>query len=223
MSTEMPNIPLRCEAVGYWFFRLNGFLTTCNFVVHPERRGSQRTDADILGVRFPYREELLQSPMKDEEAFCRVRDKPLVVIVEIKTNAECQLNGPWTRREDDNVRRVLRAIGLLAPADVAAAASTLYQNGAFESPEYRISLVAVAARASEALRANYPAVPQFTWDGVLRFIYHRFDQYRRQKADHDQWDRTGHVLWDQYERSRRDGSRDDGFVDVVAKMLRITP
>src|SRR2546426_644182 len=39
-------------------FRLNGFLTIRNFVIHPERGNDQRTDVDILGVRFPHRSEL---------------------------------------------------------------------------------------------------------------------------------------------------------------------
>lgn len=45
--------PLDPEKVAYWYFRLNGFFQIENFVVHPERRGSQRTDADLLAVRFP--------------------------------------------------------------------------------------------------------------------------------------------------------------------------
>ena len=59
------------EKVAYWYFRLNGFLQIENFVVHPERRGGQRTDADLLAVRFPHRaERLFDSPndiMTDDE------------------------------------------------------------------------------------------------------------------------------------------------------------
>ncbi len=53
--------PLDPEKIAYWFFRLNGFLTIENFVVHPELISdgtSQRTDADILAVRFPYEKNL---------------------------------------------------------------------------------------------------------------------------------------------------------------------
>ena len=45
------------ERLAYWYFRLNGFLQIENFIVHPENRGSQRTDADLLGVRFRHRVE----------------------------------------------------------------------------------------------------------------------------------------------------------------------
>lgn len=35
-----------------------GFFLIENFVIHPERRGGQRTDADLLAVRFPHRAAL---------------------------------------------------------------------------------------------------------------------------------------------------------------------
>jgi len=47
------------EKVAYWYFRLNGFFQIENFVVHPERRGGQRTDADLPAIRFPFRAERL--------------------------------------------------------------------------------------------------------------------------------------------------------------------
>jgi len=50
------------EQLAYWYLRLNGFLSISNFVVHPDTGGQQRTDVDILGVRFPYRAELLFNP-----------------------------------------------------------------------------------------------------------------------------------------------------------------
>jgi hypothetical protein len=47
---------LSSERVASWFFRLNGCLTIDNFILHPDfinPSGRQRTDADVLGVRFP--------------------------------------------------------------------------------------------------------------------------------------------------------------------------
>jgi hypothetical protein len=48
---------LEPEKVAYWYFRLNGFFQIENIVAHPARQGSQRTDADLLAVRFPFRVE----------------------------------------------------------------------------------------------------------------------------------------------------------------------
>jgi hypothetical protein len=84
------------EKVAYWYFRLNGFLQIENFVVHPERRGSQRTDADLLGVRFRHRAKLLfdhRMPMADDERLSLNLRFDDVVIVEVKRNQLCTLNG----------------------------------------------------------------------------------------------------------------------------------
>ena len=51
------------EKLAYWYLRLNGFLTIPNFVVHPDNGSNQKTDIDILGVRFPYRAENLNRQM----------------------------------------------------------------------------------------------------------------------------------------------------------------
>ena len=74
-SAARPQERLDPEKVAYWYFRLNGFLQIENFVVHPGRRGSQRTDADLLAVRFPHRAEFLldhPDPMRDDENTLRL-------------------------------------------------------------------------------------------------------------------------------------------------------
>jgi len=53
------------EKVAYWYFRLNGFFQIENFVIHSERRGGQRTDADLLAIRFPFRAERLFDDSND--------------------------------------------------------------------------------------------------------------------------------------------------------------
>ena len=113
------------ERVAYWYLRLNGFLQIENFVVHPERRGSQRTDADLLGVRFRHRAEFAfdhGEPMADDERLFLSPRFDDVVIVEVKTNQPCTLNGPWTKPEAQNVHRVLAAIGCLTRENIPDAA-----------------------------------------------------------------------------------------------------
>jgi hypothetical protein len=88
---------LDAEKVAYWYFRLNGFLQIENFIVHPERRGSQRTDADLLGVRFRHRAEFAfdhDRPMEDDPRLGLSHRFDDVVIAEVKTNQPCTLNGP---------------------------------------------------------------------------------------------------------------------------------
>jgi hypothetical protein len=185
------------EKVAYWYFRLNGFFQIENFVVHPARRGGQRTDADLLAVRFPHRaERLFDDPndiMADDEQMLALSGNRIdVVIAEVKTNQPCALNGPWTQEDRQNVHRVLAAIGCLPPDHIEQAAADIYRAGVHVSKlGLRIRLVAVGRERSEELSADYPNVAQLTWPRVLTFIWDRLHRYRQQKKQVEQWDAQG--------------------------------
>ena len=72
-----PKFNIDAERLAYWYLRLNGCLTIQNFVVHPDKGREQKTDVDILAVRFPHRAELLHNSMKDDELV--FNDERLVV------------------------------------------------------------------------------------------------------------------------------------------------
>jgi len=186
------------ERVAYWYFRLNGFLQIENFVVHPGRKGGQRTDADILAVRFPYRAEFLldhHEPMQDDiDTLALSADQIDIVIAEVKTNQPCILNGPWTIEDRQNVPRVLAAIGCLPRERIDTAAKDIYGEGLHASDGLRIRLVAIGRDHNIELAASHPRVVQLTWSQILHFIWNRFDKYRQQKTQVDQWDRSGKHL-----------------------------
>lgn len=226
MNRAFPNSPvdgLDSEKVAYWYFRLNGFFQIENFVVHPERRGSQRTDADLLAVRFPYRRERLFDDQNDimaddERSLALSRDQIDVAIVEVKTNQPCTLNGPWTRQDRQNVHRVLAAIGCLRPDHIEQAAADIYRAGVHVSRfGLRIRLVAVGRECSQELAATYPDVAQLTWPEMLAFIWDRLHRYRQQKAQVAQWDVEGRKIKRLAERSRE--SRD--FVAIALHLLGV--
>jgi len=194
------------ERVAYWYFRLNGFLQIENFVVHPGRRGGQRTDADVLAIRFPYRAEFLfdhTEPMADDVAALSLSHEMIdVVIAEVKTNQPCTLNGPWTREDQKNVHRVLAAIGCVPPGRIGKAATDIYRNGLHESESgLRIRLIAIGRERNAELAASYTNVTQLCWPPMLRFIWQRFHSYRNQKTQVDQWDAQGRLLKQLADRS----------------------
>jgi len=187
------------EKVAYWYFRLNGFLQIENFIIHPERRGSQRTDADLLAVRFPYRAERLFDDPKDVMAddvqqLAISPDLIDIVIAEVKTSQPCTLNGPWTQQERQNIHRVLAAIGCLPPDRIEAAAADIYRAGFHRSATARIRLVAVGRDRSKDIEAAYPHVVQLIWPKMLAFIWDRLHVYRQQKTQVDQWDAQGLIV-----------------------------
>jgi hypothetical protein len=188
------------EKVAYWYFRLNGFLQIENFVVHPERRGGARTDADLLGVRFPQRaERLYDNPADvmtdDRDRLALSADLVDVIIAEVKTNQPCTLNGPWTQADRQNIHRVLAAIGCLAADCIDDAAANLYRVGVHDTGRgLRVRLVAVGREREAGLNARLPGVTQIAWSELLGFIRDRMHAYRQQKSDVGQWDEQGRLM-----------------------------
>lgn len=185
------------EQLAYWYLRLNGFLTIENFVVHPDTGDSQRTDVDILAVRFPHRSELAlgMEPMEDDERILIDRRSSLVFLTEVKRR-RCELNGPWVRPDDQNIHRVLAATGVVPKQRIKRAAMSLYQSGQYRTRQWCVSLLCIGAEPNEDLRRRLPSVPQITWQESLNFIWQRFRRYRRQKVSHGQWNSAGHELWE---------------------------
>lgn len=192
------------EGIAYWFFRLNGCLTIVNFVVHPdliqrEDPHSQRTDADILAVRFPHRCELITSgnPMDDHHAFNN-DGRINLIIAEVKRSGYCRFNGPWTRKPDQNMHRVLYAIGAFPREGVPEVAEALYERGVYRDEQFNARLFAIAEKRDEKLAS--PDVVQLTWREILEFIWRRFRNYSKPKAQHEQWDPLGQRLYDEAQR-----------------------
>jgi hypothetical protein len=192
---------IKAESLAYWYFRLNGFLTIRDFLVHPDDRRDRGTDVDILGVRFPYRAELFTKPMKDDPIFTRISDCPYIVIAEVKKGL-CSLNGPWTKPEHRNMHKVLRAIGAFPRQEVDRIAEDLYSQGYFASSDYYLTLFCIGERKNTEIAERYKEVPQAIWDDIKAFVYERFREYRYQKSWHDPWDIDAKNLWDCMEVSR---------------------
>lgn len=212
---------LDAEKVAYWYLRLNGFLQIENFVIHPTGRGGQRTDADLLAVRFPHRaERLIDNPhdimADDQQGLALSPDLIDVVIAEVKANQRCTLNGPWTKPEGQNVHRVLAAIGCIPPDQIGKAAADIYKRGIHVSNRaLRIRLVAVGRAHSDDLATLYPHVVQLTWRNVLDFIWQRFHRYQRQKTQVNQWDSEGKKI-----KRLADLNNAADFVEMAQRLIR---
>lgn len=192
---------IKPDDLAYWFFRLNGFLTITNFVVHAERKGITGTDADILGVRFPYRAELLDRPMRDYKVFTEITSRSYIAIAEVKYGL-CDLNGPWIDSDKMNIQRVLRAIGAIPLEDVDSVADNLYRQGYYKSPSYYLSLICVGETKNDDIQSKYPLIPQISWGEIKSFIYERFHNYKNVKSWHQHWDENGCNLWNSFKGSK---------------------
>src|SRR5208337_2804679 len=133
------------ENLVNWYLRLNGFMTIPTYILHPVRPGAQRTDADIVGIRFPYRKEFPGSDVDDRRLTLDL-SKPLLVIVEVKTGAMMR-NATWADPEKGNVEKLLECVGIFEEqSDIDEAAKHLYQAGRYENSEMICSFVLVVIK-----------------------------------------------------------------------------
>jgi hypothetical protein len=183
---------MNLEQLANWFFRLNGCLTMTNFIVHDESTASQRTDIDILAVRFPYRREKAgPKPLSDHEAFQNLT-KTGFLIAEIKAGT-CRLNGPWTDPDKGNLARVLSAIGIVKKDVINSVADALYENSYYEDDQLIIRLFTLGRRRNDSLAEK---VVQITWSEIADFFFYRFKEHNYYKRQHEHWDECGKKLFE---------------------------
>lgn len=191
MSPGSEQRPYSSERLAYWYFRLNGFLTTENFVVHPDTGRNQRTDVDLFAVRFAHRAENLQWPMLDDPRVTCCSTFTNVIIAEVKTGP-CTLNGPWSDPEAQNLHRVLKAIGCVPESEVNLACEALYNGGGWSDSVVTVRLFALGESKNDKLLI--PLAQQLTWGEVIDFCVERFKGYERQKSSVGQWTDDGRQL-----------------------------
>lgn len=179
------------ECLAYWYFRLNGFMTIENFVVHPDRGSEVRTEVDILAARFRHRSENLEIPMVDDPRVAKCETPVNVVLAEIKSG-DCALYGPWTRPGEENMQRVLRAIGCANQDELESAAQGLYRAGRWSNDSATVRLFALGERVDDDLIVG--PEQQIEWSSVIDFCISRFRGYRRQKSDVGKWAPEGRTL-----------------------------
>jgi hypothetical protein len=132
--------------------------------------------------------------MEDDPRLLLSPDLDDAVIVEVKTNQKCTLNGPWTNPTDRNMHLVLAAIGLAPQDAIDEVAERIYSDGCMIFRGTRIRLVAIGDRENSELGEKYCGAIQLRWDDVLGFIYDRFQRYQHQKRNVHQWDASGLLL-----------------------------
>ncbi|MBS0157379.1 MAG: hypothetical protein JSS26_02175 [Nitrospira sp.] len=182
---------MKPEALAQWYLRLNGFFTITNFVVHPTHKGSQLTDGDIVGVRFPHRTEFQDGPGGDEEEFQHINNRLYFVVAEVKRGL-CVMNQSWKMSGQEPIVALLQDLGPFAKCHVLDAASNLLSNGCYNTETLRASLLFIGSKFDPTLPTN---ALKKSWLELLEFIFARFSKHHQVKTDHDQWDNLGKELF----------------------------
>jgi hypothetical protein len=185
----------RAEDIASWYFRLNGFPTIPGFVVHPDQhRRFPRTEADIIGVRFPFSREFISTrQMVDDPLLTsidRAGRRTVFVLVEAKADL-CDINGPWSDRRDENVHRVICRLGFSDESLVNDISSQVYDSARWENDHYVLQYVCVGARKNDGRQRKFSDLLQIDWSEIARFLWGRFGNFPEKLPDgwpiHAQW------------------------------------
>jgi hypothetical protein len=184
----------RAENVASWYFRLNGFLSIPSFIIHPnECRRHPRTEADLLGVRFPHSIERIAGIRMTDDASITGLAKPsqiLLILVEIK-NDVCGINGPWTEEHSGNMQRVIGRLGFAKEEEIESIAQTMYKQLRWEDSGTVLQYVTVGRRPNRDLQRAYPCLKQVTFREISTFLFERFTSFPQKLPTgnrvHSQW------------------------------------
>ena len=204
MLAEKKMCKIDSEKLTYWYFRLNGFLTIQNFVVHPNSGSQQETEIDIIAARFPYRIELPgnENPIQDDDRLILKPDKIRIVLAEVK-RSRCGLNLAWTNPDKGNMAQIISALGPFEHETLMLVSDKIYEHGYYEDNNFLLSLCCLGQEANHNIRDRFPKVPQLSWNDVLSFIYESFKKYEIYKCQHQQWDSTGQKLYKHFQKCDR--------------------
>ena len=211
----------RAEHVSEWYFRLNGFLSIPGFIVHIDTPEAQiarngrpkiaRTEADLMGVRFPRSGELIDGrSMKDDswiDEYSSDSTKPLFILVETKAK-ECRMNGPWTNRSARNMQRVIRRLGFAeSESQIDEIADSMYVNASWVGTSARLQYICVGGEKSQELANQYARLKQLDWMEIGHFLLNRFGHFPAKLPSdliHPQWPKFGqeYARWFVKERWR---------------------
>ena len=178
------------------YLRLNGYFIVNNFILH-KQHGSQETEVDLIGIRFPNQIELI----KDDGGHGRIQqlenDAELigeeklvdVIIAEVK-KGKSGINGPFEKEEV--LKYILNWIGCLNGKERVKAIECLKRKEDFRTDDGKIKVrfVCFGGERSEI------KCKQITLPGALTFIRGRFKKYVRYKTHSDQWSGVMKYIYD---------------------------
>lgn len=167
------------ETLAYWYLRLNGFFPLRNFVMHMPADRRQRSDCDLLAVRFPgVSEEIGGQPHDwDRTSFERwglSLDVPLVLVVQVKTGTEGEPGKAFT---EDRLKQAIKRVGLWDRGTSNRIAEDLCKGPLLKTDKATAAKLLIASQPTEG--ATYLTMKLHE---ATSFIRQRFEKYSEQKV-----------------------------------------
>ena len=182
----------RTEELVEWYLRLNGYFIIPNFILHPLMPcRSQRTEIDLLGVRFPYQTEVVcdsegrRLQMENDEKLIDNRFVDCLIV---------SVKGPESKAEVNrkikvfqNLKDVIKRFGFVESEEkIADVAKDLLREKKAVKDQFQIRFLGIAGKFNE-----YSKTKQIIFKEIGEFISTRFQAYKNHKADTEQWNGLG--------------------------------
>ena len=188
------NAGRRIEVLTTWYLRFHGYLTAPHFVLQ-KPDGSQYTDADILGVRFPHSREAVVTGGPDPNL--DIRDDLLDVVIAECSSKGAKLNPQWLDNPVQHLTYVLRYIGIWSEAELPEIVDGVHRSPqrSYEwmgSPANRYRVRFICFSKSSNSQPNLRALKKIQLAEMLRYLSGRFmcfsTETQRVRSQHSQWD-----------------------------------
>lgn len=182
----------RTEELVEWYLRLNGYFIIPNFILHPLMPcGSQRTEIDLLGVRFPYQSEVVcnsegkRLKMENDEKLIDNRFLDCLIVSVKGIKSEVEINRKI--KEFQNLKDVIKRFGFVGSEEnIADVAKELSREKKAVMDQFQIRFLGIAGKFNK-----YSKTKQIIFKEIIEFILTRFRAYYRHKADTEQWSGIG--------------------------------
>lgn len=195
----------KTEELVKWYLRLNGYFVIPNFILHPLMSGgSQRTEIDLIGTRFPYQSEIVCNSEGDR--ILMENDKNLVtdrridcLIVSVK-GVQSQAEVNKSIKKFENLMDIIKRFGFVESEEkIAEVAKELLKEKRALKDQFQIRFLAIAGKPN-----RYSESKQLIFHDIVDFILKRFQAYCYYKVDTEQWEGVGKQILSNCHRSCQD-------------------
>lgn len=182
----------RTEELVEWYLRLNGYFIIPNYILHPLMPcGSQRTEIDLLGVRFPYQSELVcddegkKLPMENDGRLIDNRYVDCLIVSVKGAKSEAEVNRAI--KDPQNLKDVIKRFGFVKSENIIDdITNKLLKEKKVLWKKYQVRFLGIAGRINP-----HSETKQIIFKEIVEFILTRFRTYNLHKVDTEQWSGFG--------------------------------
>ena len=174
------------ESLTYWYFRFNGFIPMCNFVLHGDTAKKRKaSDCDLVALRPPHVWEVIGGQDNDWDrnllgALGYDGKKTLAALIQVKTGEdEGNRPGEITEYFERHLEYLTCRLGFWPRDEARAVAERFKGEAVLPHGDYVLSKVVILR--DQHARRSVPQWIEWRLEDMVRFIYERMLKYTPDK------------------------------------------